>query len=112
MNVALPLSIFNVIQNLSHLSLNMVTFSGKLENMTHILQFNNKGMTESFHQQAACKRSPASDQRTAEPKKVVEAIKGSDVRYTATSTPNECRALPKLIGVRRENTEVRNLVTC
>lgn len=65
-----------------------------------------------MHLQAACKGSSSRDQRTAEPKKVVEAIKGSDVRYTATSPPNECRVPPKLIGVRRGNTEVHNLVTC
>jgi hypothetical protein len=51
------------------------------------------------HLQADRKGSPAGDKRTVEPKKVVEAITRSDVRYTPTAPLNECSRSPKLIAM-------------
>jgi len=65
MNAALPLRIFSVIQNLAHLSLNMVTFSGKLENITHILQFNNKDIHIDMTESVCIYRQLARDIRLA-----------------------------------------------
>jgi len=65
MNTALPLRIFSIIQNLPHPSLDVVTFSGKLENIAHILHFNNKDIHIDMAESVCIYRQPVRDLRLA-----------------------------------------------
>jgi hypothetical protein len=65
MNTVLLLRIFSILQNLHNPSLNMVTFSGNMENIMHVLHFNNKDIPIDMTESVCIYRQPVRDLRLA-----------------------------------------------